>query len=91
MADYVLTLWFIIIGVHLIFFVLFQSGTYIRFPYFLGLEIPIPLVHGPMLYMYVRSLTGSNPDRNTGWLHLVPALIVYLVLVKFFTLSPIES
>ncbi|WP_295200320.1 helix-turn-helix domain-containing protein [uncultured Chryseobacterium sp.] len=91
MADYVLALWFIIIGVHLIFFVLFQSGTYIRFPYFLGFEIPFPLIHGPMLYLYVRSLTGSNPDRNTGWLHLVPALIVYLVLVKFFTLSPTEK
>ncbi len=44
-----------------------------------------------MLYMYVRSLTGSNPDRNTGWFHLVPALIVYQVLVKFFMLSPTEK
>jgi len=90
-ADYILALWFIIIGVHLIFFVWLLSGTYIRFPYFLGLEIPFPLIHGPMLYLYVRSLTDSRQDRNMGWVHLIPVLIVYMILAEFFMLTPEEK
>jgi AraC-like DNA-binding protein len=87
MADYLLAAWFLIIGIHLTFFVLFFSGYYVKFPYFLGLEIPFPLIHGPMLYLYILCLTGHHP-RRIWLLHLLPAFVIYLALLKFLLLSP---
>ncbi|GEN74932.1 helix-turn-helix domain-containing protein [Chryseobacterium hagamense] len=90
-ADYVLAVWFVIIGIHLIFFVLFFSERYIQFPHVLGLEVPFPLIHGPMLYLYILYLTGHRPGKKTWLFHLAPVLVIYLIFWKFFILSPGEK
>ncbi|MBO9692885.1 helix-turn-helix domain-containing protein [Chryseobacterium sp.] len=90
MADYVLAAWFLIIGIHLILFVLLFSGYYVRFPYFLGYEVIFPFIHGPMLYWYVLCVTGKGQDKKTWWLHFIPVLIVCLLLLKLLMLSPWE-
>ncbi len=90
-ADFVLAVWFVIIGIHLIFFVLFFSELYIRFPHVLGLEVPFPLMHGPMLYLYILYLTGRRPGKMNWLIHLAPVLIIYLFFGKFFTMSPEEK
>ncbi|WP_232705976.1 helix-turn-helix domain-containing protein [Epilithonimonas sp. JDS] len=86
MADYVLAIWFMIIGIHLIFFMLLWSETYLKFPYLLGIEIPFPLIHGPMLYLYVLCLTGSAPKRHIWLFHIAPVFSIYLILINFFLL-----
>jgi AraC-like DNA-binding protein len=91
MADYVLAFWFMVIGIHLIFFMLLWSETYLKFPYFLGIEIPFPLVHGPMLYLYVLCLTGSAPKRHIWVFHMIPVFSIYLMLMNFFLLSSEEK
>ncbi|MDR6460155.1 AraC-like DNA-binding protein [Chryseobacterium vietnamense] len=88
MADYILAAWFMIIGIHLILFILFFSGSYIKFPYFLGYEVIFPFIHGPMLYLYVLSVTGKAPGRKIWLLHFVPVLIVIVMLFKLLILSP---
>ncbi|WP_346985901.1 helix-turn-helix domain-containing protein [Chryseobacterium sp. POE27] len=91
MADYVLAFWFMVIGIHLIFFMLLWSETYLKFPYFLGIEIPFPLIHGPMLYLYVLCLTGSAPKRHIWVFHMIPVFSIYLILINFFLLSSEEK
>lgn len=88
MADYVLAAWFLIIGLHLILFILFFSGSYVKFPYFLGYEVIFPFIHGPMLYVYVLCVTGRNPGKKIWLLHFIPVLIVFLMLFKLLILSP---
>ncbi|PWW29894.1 MULTISPECIES: AraC family transcriptional regulator [unclassified Chryseobacterium] len=88
MADYILAAWFLIIGIHLILFLLFFSGSYIKFPYFLGYEVIFPFIHGPMLYMYVLCVTGKAPGKKIWLLHFVPVLIVLVMLFKLLILSP---
>jgi AraC-like DNA-binding protein/uncharacterized membrane protein YgdD (TMEM256/DUF423 family) len=88
MADYVLAAWFLIIGLHLILFILFFSGSYVKFPYFLGYEVIFPFIHGPMLYGYVLCVTGRNPGKKIWLLHFIPVLIVFLMLFKLLILSP---
>jgi AraC-like DNA-binding protein len=90
-ADYVLAVWFVIIGIHLIFFVLFFTERYLQFPHVLGLEVPFPLIHGPMLYLYILYLTGHRPGKKTWLLHLAPVLVIYLIFWRFFILSPEEK
>ncbi len=89
-ADYVLAAWFLVIGIHLILFILFFSGGYIKFPYFLGYEVIFPFIHGPMLYIYVLCVTGKAPGKKTWLLHFVPVLIVFFMLFKLLMLSPWE-
>ena len=90
-ADYLLATWFFIIGIHLIFFVLFYSGQFSNFPYLLGLDIPVPLIHGPMLYLYILYLTGRQPNRYNWLLHFAPAIITYIYLINYFILTSQEK
>ncbi|RXM52045.1 AraC family transcriptional regulator [Chryseobacterium sp. CH25] len=86
--DFLLAIWFLIIGVHLIFFVLFRSGGYLNYPYLIGYELLLPFMHGPMLYLYIVSVTGNEPDKKTWLLNGLPVLMMYLILFKFLMLSP---
>lgn len=87
-ADYVLAAWFLMIGIHLILFILFFSGSYVAFPYFLGFEVIFPFIHGPMLYLYVLCVTGRNPGLKIGLLHCIPVLLICLMLSQLFLMSP---
>lgn len=88
--DFLLALWFLIIGVHLVFFVLLSSGGYLKYPYLIGFELPFPFMHGPMLYLYILSLTGRNPGKKTWLLNWTPVLLIYLILLQFLILPPQE-
>lgn len=88
MADYVLAAWFLIIGLHLILFILFFSGNYLKFPYFLGYEVIFPFIHGPMLYLYILCVTGKNPGVKIWLLHGIPVLMICLLLSQLLMLSP---
>lgn len=90
-ADYLLAIWFFIIAIHLIFFILFYSGQFSSLPYLLGLDIPLPLIHGPMLYLYILCLTGRQPNRYKWLLHFAPAILTYIYLISFFTLTSQEK
>ncbi|MGE8514320.1 MAG: helix-turn-helix domain-containing protein [Chryseobacterium culicis] len=87
-ADYVLAVWFLMIGIHLILFMLFFSGSYVKYPYFLGFEVIFPFIHGPMLYVYVLCVTGRNPGVKTALLHGIPVLMICILLSQFLMMSP---
>ncbi|MDR4891379.1 MULTISPECIES: helix-turn-helix domain-containing protein [unclassified Chryseobacterium] len=87
-ADYVLAVWFLMIGIHLILFMLFFSGSYVKYPYFLGFEVIFPFIHGPILYVYVLCVTGRNPGVKTALLHGIPVLMICILLSQFLMMSP---
>ncbi|MEG0925697.1 helix-turn-helix domain-containing protein [Chryseobacterium sp.] len=89
-SDFLLAIWFLIIGVHLVFFVLLRSGGYMKFPYLIGFELPFPFMHGPMLYLYILSVTGRKMSWKIWLLHCMPVLLIYVVLFQFLMLSPHE-
>lgn len=86
--DFLLAIWFLIIGIHLVFFVIFRSEGYLKYPYFIGYELLLPFIHGPMLYLYILSLTCRNPVRRAWILSWLPVLMIYLILFQFLMLSP---
>ncbi|TZF96168.1 AraC family transcriptional regulator [Chryseobacterium panacisoli] len=87
-ADYVLAIWFMIIGIHLIFFVLFRAEGYLHFPSLIGFEMPFPFMHGPMLYLYILCVTNQNSGKKIWLLHWVPVLMIYIALSQFLLLPP---
>src|SRR5574339_1008952 len=78
-ADVILACWLIVIGVHLLLYYLYFSGNIYSFPWLLGIHFPLPLLHGPLLYLYAGVLTGKiNLTDKKYLLHFVPALVSYV-------------
>lgn len=88
-ADRILAAWLMVIGVHLLAYYAFATGKNLELPHLLGFELPLPLLHGPFLYLYTRSVTGHTIRQ--GWWHFLPFLLMYVVFTEFFQLSPQEK
>jgi len=91
-ADILLAVWMFFIGLHLFFFYLQFSNLSYTYPISIGLIIPLPLVHGPFLYLYVSTLTNQKP-RNTffQYIHFFPPFLMYLYLVNLYILPASEK
>lgn len=87
LADKILSAWLVVIGLHLQLFYLHFSGQYVHFSYLLGLEIPMPLLHGPFLYLYSHSHIQFSQRKPKWLLHFLPFLLAYALLIPFFILS----
>jgi AraC-like DNA-binding protein len=86
-ADTILFFWLIGIGIHLFLYYLFFSGKYTNYPYLLGIHLPLPLIHGPFLYLYTASITNQLKNWKIGMLHFLPVLLYYISILDFFQFS----
>lgn len=86
-ADNILTTWLFLIGVHLSFYYLHYSGNHLEYPFLLGLELPLPFVHAPLLYLYTASLTNQSRHKKYRLLHFLPILFIYILFSSFLTSS----
>ncbi|MFD1601397.1 helix-turn-helix domain-containing protein [Flavobacterium artemisiae] len=85
-ADNILALWLFATGFHLFLYYLHSKKDFTSFPFLLGLELPMPLLQGPFLYLYTSALTNQNQNKKYNLLHFVPFVIAVLFLIPFFTL-----
>jgi AraC-like DNA-binding protein len=78
--------WMLLLAFHLgLYYTNFTETPY-QVPLLLGLEIPLPLIHGVFLFMYVAAVTNQLPEHN--WqilLHFLPLSIGYLYLLPLLT------
>jgi AraC-like DNA-binding protein len=89
LADKILACWLLLIGVHLLLFYLDSSKLSFQYPFLLGLIIPLPLIHGPSLFLYTASLTNQLTVRKKLlFLHFIPVIASYLYLILFFIFLP---
>jgi hypothetical protein len=54
-----------------------------------GLDLPFPLLHGPLLYLYTEAVTNQVAPKRFRILHFVPFFLVYLLFLSFI-MSPAE-
>lgn len=86
-ADILLLLWMILNAIHITFFYLLYTGIIYDYPYLLGFQFPLPLLHGVLLYYYVASVTNQLPKNRLAILgHLIPAIATILYLIPFLLL-----
>ena len=86
-ADLVLTVWMFLISLHLFLMYIYLTEDIYTFPFLLGLEQPLPLLHGVFLFIYVSLLTRQLPEKRALMiLHFLPATVVYAYLITFFIL-----
>lgn len=86
-ADRILFTWLCVILLQLILFSIISSNEYFSFPYLLGLEIPLPLLHGPFLFLYTLTLTTRQLTKPKIFLHFIPYAIAFITTIPFLTLS----
>lgn len=90
-ADKILFFWLLFIGFHLFLYYLVFSEKYLQYPYLLGVNIPLPLLHGPFLYFYTAAVTNQLKHWKINILHFVPFIISCLSIFDFFILSNEEK
>jgi AraC-like DNA-binding protein len=90
-ADKVLVIWLFIIGVHLILVLNYLGGTFSNYPFLLGIELPLPLVHGPLLVLYVKFLTDPDVEVRSNLPHFLPIVIFFIAFMPFFALTNDEK
>lgn len=85
LTDNILAVWIAIIGIHLQGFYLNQLGYWETHPHLVGTIAPLPLLHGPLLFLYtLYSLRFDRKIRRIDYLHFAPALAAYLYMSSFF-------
>jgi AraC-like DNA-binding protein len=91
-ADKILAFWMFFIGLHLFLFYLQYFDLYTKYPITIGILLPLPLVHGPFLYLYVSTLTNQLPRKEIlKFVHFIPPFLMYLYLIHFFILPSSEK
>jgi AraC-like DNA-binding protein len=85
LPDKILAVWITFIGIHLLGFYFNQLGYWEEYPNLIGVTAPIPLFHGPLLYLYcLYALRGEQRVRRIDYLHFVPGVLAYLYMFNFF-------
>lgn len=85
LSDKILTFWMFIIGLHLFLYYFHFNGIDFKYPHLLGIGNPLPLIHGPLLFLYTGSLTSFFPKWKPKYLlHFLPVIIFYSYYFDFF-------
>lgn len=91
-ADKILTIWLILITIHQVFFYLELTETIYEYPHVLGIQFPMPILHGVFLYFYAMEITGNKLNKKWSVLvHLIPAASLVILAIPFYVLSPEEK
>lgn len=85
LPDKILAIWIAVIGIHLLGFYFNQIGYWGKYPHLIGITAPVPLFHGPLLFLYsLYALRSENKFRTFDFLHFVPGITAYLYMSRFF-------
>lgn len=85
LPDIILAIWLSIIGVHLTSYYLYSLDYWSIYPHLVGVTLPVPLLHGPMLFLYtLYSLRDEKSLRKVDYLHFAPALLAWLYMCQFY-------
>ena len=68
------------------------SGMYQHYPWFVGLDYPITMLYGPLLYLYTETLVRDGKHFNrTELVHFIPFVLLSVFTVPLFLLSSGEK
>ena len=79
-------------AIHQLLFYSVYTGYALKHTATLGFGLPMPVLHGPFLFIYVMSMT---PERKLSFKKIIPHFIPFILLVflavPFYILSPQEK
>lgn len=85
LPDTILAIWLAIIGIHLASYFMYSLDYWTRYPHLIGVHLPVPLLHGPMLYLYtLYSLRQDRTLKRKDYLHFLPAIATWVYMIPFY-------
>jgi AraC-like DNA-binding protein len=91
-SDKVLMVWMAVMAIHQLLFYSIYSGFAFQHPHLLGPGLSIPVLHGPLLFFYVSSMTPEKELKYRKlWPHLIPFLVLTVLAIPFYILSAEEK
>jgi len=91
-ADKILIFWILLLFIHQLINYFIFSGEIYGFPYLLGVQFPMPILYGVLLFFYVNEITGNKLKKKwTLTLHLLPAFSSVIVAIPFYILPAVEK
>ena len=87
-ANRLLAVAMLAFSLHLTSTVYYAAGLVEEYPHFFGLSYPLPLLYGPLVYLY--AVTASDRTRRLGWrdwLQLAPYAIAMLATLPVLLTS----
>jgi AraC-like DNA-binding protein len=82
-SDYILMIWLLLLGLDLFVFYYQNNYEFLRI-----YSVPIPLLHGPLLFLYTKSLLNFKVNKLLIFIFFFPCAVCLLVLVDFFIFMP---
>lgn len=87
LADKTLFIWLCITTLHLTIFAFKATERHFLIPYLLGIEILLPLVHGPFLFLYITAFSARPLKTGYSLLHFIPFVLGVLFVLPFLLLD----
>lgn len=85
LSDKILSFWMFIIGLHLFLYYFYTKGIDQNYPHLLGIGIPLPFLHGPLLFLYTGFLTDYFSKFKPKYLlHFLPVVLFFIYYFDFF-------
>lgn len=85
LPDKILTAWMLVICIHLVGYYLHFQGYWETYPHLIGTTVSLPLLYGPLLYLYVlHSLKNNTRLARIDYWHFLPALVSFLYMCPFY-------
>ena len=91
-ANRILSLVMVAFAVDLLSAAYFAKGYQMTHPHFMGVDYLLPLLYGPIIYLYARVVSSGAQSLNfRHWLHFVPLGLVFLYMVPFYMQTGAEK
>jgi AraC-like DNA-binding protein len=87
-SDKILGVWLLVFAIHLVFPFLLYSENYKKYISISGADAGLMVLHVCLLYIYTKSLISEQKRlKATDFLHLIPIVGTYIMLIPFYQLS----
>jgi AraC-like DNA-binding protein len=91
-ANLILAILVFSLGISCLLYSFNYLDFYIQFPYMIRVDWGIPLLFGPLIYLYTSFLTNTRIQfKESHYLHFIPYLINIAILIPFFIKSSEEK
>ncbi len=91
LADNILGIWMIIIGLHLFVYYCYVSDLIFQYPEILWINLPYSFLHGPLLYIYTEALTNPEKFKTKKWLfHFILPVFILVIHIPAMVIPKIE-
>lgn len=91
-ADKILAVWMFVMVFHQACFYLLYSGVAFQYPHTLGIGLPVPVLHGVFLFLYVGAITQAYPFTfRRAWSHFLPFLMLVALIIPFLALPAAQK